>query len=233
MFGNMTIRGKLALGFALMLIIVSVVAYFGIFYITRINNENHYAQNYVLFRYNTLQVLELEVFGMRHVVAMMALNVGNEHVLTEIWNDFTQLHNRTKSILSVYHHSLLRDPRMTSETQEDAIRFATLMDTRIMQYIAEVIEPMFLVAMVDPNNEAEIERLLALGIYVYASINSVIVGLSYATYETLYEINISINDLSSTAILVIMNVTIIGIVIGIFIVLFISKNITKSILLQE
>ena len=230
MLRDMKIMGKLSVGFGLLLVILAIVAAVGTFFIVRITQENSYAQNYPLDRYMMLAQIESEILDARRMVVMMALHAGNEVELSIVNDDFNRLRARTRPLLDAYANSFQDDPRMYGEAQQEAIAFANIMDERIMSYIAYVVNPMLDVATNDPHNEAEIARLLVLGVEIYTTIDSVVTGLSVAAQETLDEINEQVDNLADTAMKVMIVVTVVGFFLGIIAAFLIGQVINKPII---
>ncbi|MCL2399739.1 MAG: MCP four helix bundle domain-containing protein [Defluviitaleaceae bacterium] len=258
----MSIRGKLGWNFFSLLLITAIIAFFGIYFIVRINNENSYVQNFPSFRYNILNHVSTEIMDTRRMVVMMTLNASNEAELNYIYNEFNELRAKIRSLLDAYvqsfqdfivgvnrensyakkfslnrynilnqmsieimdmrymvvtmaHHAgdeaelnrvynefmalragirylldsyaqnLQDDRYIYGENREDAIIFAFELERRIARYIVEVVEPMFYIAMNEPNNQAEISQLLELCVEIYASIDSLLSGLLLVALETI------------------------------------------------
>ena len=226
MLRNIRIMGKLGIGFGLLLMILAIVAGVGIYFVVRITQENNYAQNYPLDRFMMLSQIDSEVLDARRMVVMMALNAGNEAELNAVNDDFDRLRARVRPLLDAYAHSFQVDPRMRGEAKEEAVSFAAIMDERIMRYVTEVVYPMLDVTRNDPTNEEEIAELLALGVEIHITINSVVTGLSVAAQETLDEINDDVDNLASTAMIVMVIVTVVGIFLGVVAALLISRSIS-------
>ena len=231
----MKIRGKLGLGFALVLIITGIISVSGIFFITRITNDNIYARNYPSYRFEILNSVATEIMDMRRVVMAMAFYAGNEVELNRVYGDFNMLVDRTKSLLDGYAQSFRDDPRMFGEEQSTAVGFAIELKNRVILYVDDVVYPMFETAMYDPNNRTEISRIIARGVEIHTgadtpgTIESLYSSLKAAAQETLDEINNDVTTLMGFAVMIMVVLPIIGIVVGIVVAMVIANKITKPI----
>ena len=225
----MSIRGKLGWSFFSLLIILAIIAFLGIFFIVRINNDNSYARNHPLYRYNTLHFVATEVMNARRMVVLMAFHTGNEYELNQVQSDFSALRSRIGPLLTAYEQNFLDDPRLYGERREAGINFAAELDRLIMSYIYEVVEPMLETARHDPSNAAEISRLIALGVDIHSDIETLYNTLMSAAQETSDEINMQVEYLATTATIVMIVVAAIGVLLSVAVSLLISKNISRPI----
>ncbi|MCL2399740.1 MAG: methyl-accepting chemotaxis protein [Defluviitaleaceae bacterium] len=222
----MSIRGKLGWSFFSLLLITAIIAFFGIYFIVRINSENSYVQNFPSFRYNILNHMSTEIMDARRMVVMMAHHAGNEAELNRVYNEFMALRAGTRPLLDAYAQNFQDDPRIYGERRDDGIHFAAELDRRVMRYIVEVVDPMIDVAMNDPNNNAEISRLLDLGVEIHATIESLYNALMIAAQETVEDINAQVENLGGTATIIMIILTVVGIILSIVVAMLISKSIS-------
>jgi len=229
MLKNMKIRGKLSLGFSLLLVIVAIIAFFGIFFIFQITQDTRYAQNYPLHRYDLLNHMATEIMDARRIVMVMAHHAGNETELYQVYSDFVEFRTRTRILFDAYSQSINADPRLYGERRDEAVHFAAELERRINRYINEVADPMFETARYNPGNAAEISQILIHGTEVHATIASLFNGLMVAAQETVDNINEQVDFLRTTAIVTMIVAAVIGIIVGILIALYIANMISKPI----
>ena len=219
-------KGKLAVGFSLLLATLAAVAIVSILFIVRLEQQNNYLQYYPLERLLILSQIEADVLEMRHMAAMIALHAGNDAELNMVNDDINILRTRTRLLLDIYTHNLLDDPRMSEALRAEAIMFVQVMENRIMHYFTEIVHPLLEIALYAPHNEAEITLLLSHGIEIYASIESIIIGLSEMTRVTVEELNFQTSELTNTAVMSIILVTTVGFSFGliVIVILYIGKK---------
>ena len=225
----MRIRSKLTLGFSLLLIIAMIVAFFGIWFISQINQENTYANSHPIARYNTLATINLEIMNSRRIVVMMAFHAGDNETLTELLNEFELTRARIRPLLNAYTQNFRDDQRLYGDARTEAIYFAEDLDRRVMSYYNEVVYPLHTVATNDHHNLVEITRLMLLGAEIYGSIDGLITALMERAAGVVEESNTHIEELSSRATTTMAILTGIAVILGVATALFISIGITKPV----
>ena len=229
MLRNTKIMGKLSIGFGILLAILAVVAIVGIFFIVRITQENNYAQEYPLARFMKLGEIESQVLDMRRMVVMMAFYAGDATQLAVVNAEIASVRGRTRELFDAYVYSFRNDPRLYGEGEAEALHFASVMEERIMEYIENVVDEMYRVALTDPFNTTEIMEILREGTEIYERIESVISALSASAQERMDVVSGQIASFSLYARWAMGIVTGLGFFIGIIAAIVISRSISVPI----
>ena len=223
---NVRIRGKLGIGFGLLLIITAVVAIFGVITLRSVRDDYVYMMSYPVTRYNTINYLYAEFNNLRRLGTLMAVNVGDEAALLIVRDDASASEELIHRLFAEYSENLRRDIGMDAATRQERIEGAELLGDLIEEY-AVVIQQMFDCA-VDGNVEGVME-IFRSGAPLVAQIGGQLYMLAQGASQMVDDISRNTNETAGQATLVLTVLAIASFLFGIVIALFISSMISKPI----
>ena len=231
MYKNMKIKGKLGVGFGLLLAITAIIAASGIYFIITISNYIYYEKNYPLERYHQLKYQAEHIMNLRRLATNMAYNAGNETALTQAEQDILAVRAEARVSLDAYQHSFTTDPRISDERRAELWPVILELEAYIMRYIFEVIDVMSEAARRNDYHaiNVEIPELFTLAAEIYGEIAPRFEMLMDATQETRAGISHEIDDATNIAIVMMSILAVAGIVLGVIIATFISSAISKPV----
>ena len=223
---NVRIKGKLGIGFGLLIVITALVAGFGIMTLGSVRNDYEYVMGYPVARYNTINYLYAEFNNLRRLGTLMAFNIGDEAALLGVMNNAHESKELIYSLFETYLSSVERDTRIGHEAQQELRDAARLLGDLIADY-AEVIVHMFNSALED--DAEEVMSIFTSGAPLVAQIEeqlSILAGIArYRVDDIIRQTSITAD--SVTAVLVALSIG--GVFFGILIAFLISNVISKPI----
>ena len=189
LFKNMKIRGKLFVGFFLLLAITVFIAAFGVVNINRINANYTYLEDFPSGRYDTLNYLAREIMDIRRIVTAMAFRQGDIPTLNQLRGESMRTRTAIAWYFDMYQTSLQQDPYLDAArimqvtADSDAVR--ALLDSYFDQVLGGVFDAASEGIPGDPTSRARIDMYLELGVEVYADIEAAFNQLRDAAQETI------------------------------------------------
>ena len=223
---NVRIRGKLGIGFGLLLVITALVAVFGILTLRNVRDDYVYMMSYPVTRYNTINYLYAEFNNLRRLGTLMAFNIGDEAALFDVRNNADISEATIHDLFAVYSENLEDDPGMDLETRLARIEAAELLGNLIDEY-ANVILHMYNSAM--EGNTEEVMHIFVSGAPLVAQIGEQLGILAASASEMVDDISRRTNETAEIVTWVLTGMAIGGFLFGIVIALLISRTISKPI----
>jgi len=143
-FRNMKIRGKLFLGFGVLLVAMLVVAFMGIMDVVQTNTNYSRVVEYNVFRYSQLQDLAGELMNVRRLVSLTALQSGQFPgelgTIEELEAQAIASVERTGRIVGRFRDNLLDDPGLEEWDRQGRLEQINEVERLIMYYMDNTVE---------------------------------------------------------------------------------------------
>jgi len=232
---NMKIRGKLFMGFFLVLAITVFIAVFGIVNISTINTNFIMMQDYPVERYQILNAVYADIIDMRRLNATMSFRLGDTTFLNNIRAEYLGIYAGIMRQLDEWGANMQADVLIAPERQAEMYGEGALLRRLIQEFRDNVLEGMHSTAMTgivgDPESRALVEVYFDLGIETFGAIQDsfdVLRGGAHVTMENRY---LEIQSTTATTMTIMIFLTIAGVIIGLVIAMMISGMVTKPITL--
>jgi len=230
---NLKIRGKLFLGFFLMLAITVFIAAFGIININTINTNYTLMEDFPTARYNTLNYMHSEIIDLKRINATMAFHLGDALTLNTLRFEFTQGKTNINRHLDNYQNSLHADTQISPVRRTELLAEANNLRSLLERYEREVLQGMYTTALQgivgDPESRARVETFFRLGAQIYELINAAATTLMEGARITNENRFLEIQATTQATNAIMMVFTAVGLVLGILIALVIASAVTKPI----
>jgi len=228
---NMKIRGKLFLGFFLVLAITVFIAVFGITNISTMNTNFVLMQDYPSARYDTLNYLAVDIMDLRRLVTAMAFRLGDATALNELRAEALRARTNLDRLVDANVASLYTDIMIDPARRVEMIGETNSLRALLHRYSDEVLDGMFAAARDgipgDPESRARIDIYLDLGGEVYHEIYTSFNTLRDAAQTTMTNRNLEIQATASATMTLMVVLTIVGVILGLLIAMLISRMVTK------
>jgi len=230
---NMKIRGKLFMGFFMVLAITVFIAVFGIVNIDTINTNYAMMQDFPSTRYDILNYMYAEIIDMRRLNATMSFRLGDTVFLNNIRTEYMDIFGRVMRYIDAWsaniNNDILIDPVRRAENQEEA----NLLRRLVTAFRDDVLEGMYITALDgivgDPASRALVEVYFDLGIETFGAIQESFDVLREGAQTTMANRYYEIQATAAATMTIMIILTIAGVIIGMLIALFISGMVTSPI----
>ena len=230
---NMKIRGKLFLGFFLVLAITVFIAVFGIVNINTINTNYVLMQDFPSARYDILNHMATDIMDLRRIVTAMAFRLGDGPALNELRAEALQARTSLDQLINSHQASLRADIMISLARQVENINESNDLRAVLHRYSDEVLEGMFAAARDgipgDPESRARIDIYLDLGGEVYSEIDASFTTLREGAQTTMNNRHLEIQATTANTMVIMIILTIVGVFLGLLIAMMISGMVTKPI----
>jgi len=230
---NMKIRGKLFLGFFLVLAITVFIAVFGIHNINTINSNFVLMQDFPSTRYDTLNYMAADIMDLRRIVTAMAFRLGDEPTLNSLRAEAVALRRDLDRYLDIYDANQNADIMINPVRRAEMLEESRNLRSLLHQYTDEVLEGMFAAARDgipgDPESRARIDIYLDTGAYLYDYISTTFNTLREGAQTTMTNRYLEIQATTANTVVIMTILTIVGVVLGLLIAMLISGLVTKPI----
>jgi len=230
---NMKIKGKLFLGFFLVLAITVFIAVFGIANINTINTNFVLMQDYPSARYDTLNYLATEITDLRRLVTAMAFRLGDESTLNELRAEALRGRTNMDRLVDANVASLNSDIMIDPARRVELVGETNALRALLHRYSDEVLEGMFAAARDgipgDPESRARIDIYLDLGATLYEEIEVSFNTLREGAQTTMANRYLEIQATAAATMTIMIILTIAGVILGLLIAMLISGMVTKPI----
>ena len=223
---NVRIRGKLGIGFGLLLIITALVAIFGIFTLRSVRDDYVYMMSYPVARYNAINYLFAEFNNLRRLGTLMAFNIGDEAALLEVRDNAAISEEIIRSLFEDYSENLARDIDMDALARHARIETSDHLGVLISEY-ADVIVHMFNSAM--DGDEEEVMYIFVSGAPLVSQIGEQLSVLAQGASGMVDDITLRSNETADFATWVLTGLAVAGLLFGIIIAVLMSKAISTPI----
>jgi len=223
------IKGKLIIGFSLLLVIIVSITFLGIRGVQQANQKHVHVQNYLSYRHANLNALYIEVLYARRLSSQIVLHTGDIDELSQIESEITVIRTRIGRLIDNITQNVRNDPWIHMETARFYEEIIHDLDWRIQRYFFEILEPLYELAMSDYDNDLLLYDLMAREVWHYNWINSVINELIISTEWAIMALNDEIFFSARNATMIMLLVSSIGIIIGGVVAVLIGITVTKAV----
>ena len=144
---NVKIRGKLGLGFCLMLAIIAIIALFGIQSLRSVRDDYVHMTDFPAARYNMVNYIFREFNDLRRLGTMMAARPGDTEALHETRQLADARAASIRAMFEDYTEILRADERLTEQSRAERLRAADLFYANLREYTDEVLRDMYNAAL--------------------------------------------------------------------------------------
>ena len=227
MFGNVKLRGKLFLGFGLMMGIALTIAVFSIVRIIAINNDTDHMSSFPMIRYSLLNYAETEIVNLRRLAAFMPFYSDDLDRLNSVFADALAVSQILHQHIDEWILNVTNDERVDPVIRQDNINRMNQVKSLIDDYIQDVIKAMeYNVRNYDRDAQSDV---FLRGGEIVELLESIFELTKNATQTNLMNIQYGIHDYVTTTMYIIILITLAGIIIGAIVSIFTSSMITKPI----
>ena len=227
MIKNMKLRGKLFLGFGLMMAITIAISVFAIWRIIEINNDTAHMSEFPMIRYSLLNYAETEIVNLRRLAAFMPFYEDEPERLTAVLNDALEVGNLLHEHIEAWIENVTNDERVDPIVLAVNLERMEHVQELIDSYLDEVIHAMeYHVRNQDRYGQSGVFNR---GGEIVEVLESIFELTKEATQTNLTNIQYSINRYVNQTMQIILVATFLGIVLGIVVSLFTSSIITKPV----
>jgi len=228
---NAKIKGKLFMGFFLVLAITVFIAVFGIVNINTINTNFVLMQDFPSTRYDTLNYMAADIMDLRRIVTAMAFHLGDEPTLNLLRTEAVQLRRVLDGHLDTYDANQHGDIMISTERRAELLAESRNLRELLHRYTDEVLEGMFAAARDgipgDPESRARIDIYLDTGAYLYDYISDTFNTLRSGAQATMMNRYLEIQATTANTMVIMVILTIVGVILGLLIAMLISGMVTK------
>ena len=244
LLSNMKIRGKLFVGFGVLLLALLIVAVMGIMDVIQINDNYSRVLQFQVERYSYLQELSTNLMDARRVVALAALHSGQFPrlgTLDSMAAEVVTIGNNVRRIVDLYKDNLYADPNMTITERNQSERNMDAILAEINTYLNVNVQGV----LTQARNAAAYLAAYPEGIvqqYRFDAVTFIIDGMDimdriYAIYNPMLAEYIDymativeLMDSQTTQTMVtLIIISIVAVLIGVMIALYISSIISKPV----
>jgi len=230
---NMKIRGKLFLGFFLVLAITVFIAVFGIVNISTINTNFILMQDFPSTRYDTLNYMAADIMDLRRIVTAMAFRLGDEPALNALRAEALHLRNELDRYLDAYDANQNADIMINPVRRAEMLEESRNLRSLLHQYVDDVLEGMFVAArdgiVGDAASRARVDEYLDTGAYLYDYISATFETLREGAQVTMTNRYLEIQATAAATMSIMIILTIAGVIIGLLVAMYISGMVTAPI----
>ena len=230
---NIKIGGKLAVGFGMLLaimVIITVVASTSLMSVDRGYTD---VFDYPVDRYNTLRTVDFELMDIRRIVALSALNTGDQAALDGLQRDLDETRAIIQREIASFRVSLDNDPIFDPSIIAERHSQITSLEALIYTYIDGVATEV--IALARQGQPASGYQAQAIQM-----INEAANGLFAVIYEEFYEmlddmqaymdnVNEDFSASSYTTLMMVIALAVVGAILGVIIAIVITRLITKPV----
>ena len=230
---NIRIGGKLALGFGILLVITGIITIYGSVAVLNVDTGYSNVFDYPVARYNTLRSVDFDLMDIRRIVALSALNIGDQAALDNLERELLANRARMVSYMDSFKANLSDDPVMAAQTLSSHRGQLETVEELIYQYIDGVA--MQVIALARTGQQATGEQAEAIRMINEAQ--SGIFAIIYREFYTLLDdmqaymdvVNTQISDSSYTTLTTLVILALASVILGIAVAMVITKMITKPV----
>jgi len=229
---NMSVRGKLFLGFILLLIITAGIAIFGAVNLLRVDREYSYALDYPFRRYTALRDIEVGMMNARRIMNRASMygsesdpeirqrDIAGQNAL------FREVTVEVDGYIAAFRNSVNDDPLFDQATRNSRLVSLNELEATLRQYWDAIERSMAASAAGDTELAIEVTRDAgAIVTQAYAYFDE----MMYIVYTYMSSISDNLGALTQQTFMGLILLTLGGLVLGIVIAIIISGIITKPV----
>jgi len=148
----MKIKGKLTLGFGVLLLITTFVAAYGVGNIVQIRSQHEYMMDGPVEGRQILRYIEVRLMDVRRIVTFTALYTGDADNLRNAEEDLTAAYAALTDSMEQFRQLLVNDHRIDSAVKGVISSQIAELERSIEQYMSQVVQPILVFAW---NNDRD------------------------------------------------------------------------------
>ena len=224
---NMKIKGRLILGFSLILIILAGIAAYGAMTLLRINDEYSYVLKFPYERYSLLRHIEVDMMESRRIMNRIALYAGNNANIEAYEVNIRDLQARAEEHFRLYRHSLNTDAKLKSNQQglNDRLNSLTQLEDNVRRHFNENIANT--IAEAKAGNQAGAIEHIRVGEPVVAAAYEQFDYLMKVTNDYMSSINRELTNLTWETLTYLLALAFLGLILGMVIAMVITSTLVK------
>ncbi|MCL2410433.1 MAG: methyl-accepting chemotaxis protein [Treponema sp.] len=230
---NIKIRGKLFLGFFLLLAITIFLAAFSIINIQTVNANYILMMDNPVRRYNYLNYMYGEIVDLRRINAIASFRLGDREAIDGLRSlagfRMAEVGNLLEAYITSNQSDLLIDPAR----QAYLLEHSNWLGEGIQRYYTEVLSVMFATSEAgtvgDPVTRAAVEIILNRGEELFEELDDIFILLRDGAQTTLDNRSAEIINITDATVALLIVLSIIGVVLGVGTAILISGTVTKPI----
>ena len=227
LFRNVKIRGKLGIGFGLLLLLMAFVAFYAIYTLRSIRSDYDYMMEYPVIRYNTINYTFSQFNNLRRLGTLMAYHLGDADALDNTWINAEESKQALNQLLAEYRANINSDPRLEESARQFVISRSDVLGELLERYVNDVIFVMYTGAI-----GGDYELVASIFVEGAPLVGEIILQLQYLSThanDLLSDMREKTNDAANTAMLMIVVLAIASLLMGFIIAIFASNIISKPI----
>ena len=227
MIKNMRLRGKLFLGFALMMAITLGIAVFAIWRINLINNDTDHMTEFPMVRYSLLNYASTEIVNLRRLAVFMPFYADEPDQLQRVLEDALEVGHILHQYIDDWIDNIENDERVDPAVRQENLARMEHVKEQIDYYIVDVIHAMEYNVRTD--NRVGQTEVFQRGGEIVDVLESIFELTKDATQTNLVTIQYGITGFVGETMWIIIAITLGGIVLGVVVSLLTSSIITKPV----
>ena len=230
---NIRIGGKLALGFGILLVITVIIAYYGSRSLLDVDSSYSDVIGYPIARYQTLLRTDLALMDIRRIVALSALNTGDQAALDVLSNELAQNRANISAYVASFRYSLDNDPVFDPAVIAERRNQIQSLELLIYGYIDGVASQVINLARAGQPATGEQAEAIAIINQAQATTFHDIYTQFYFLLDEMQEymdqINEGISSESESTLYTLIAFASVSVIIGVLVAIVITKLITKPV----
>ena len=227
MIKNMRLRGKLFLGFGVMMAITIIIAVFSILRINEINNDTAHMSEFPMVRYSLLNYAETEIVNLRRLAAFMPFYEDEPESLDNVLREALAVGQILVEHIDEWIENVTNDLRVDPDIRQENLERMEHVKELVDRYLVEVIHAMEYNVR-HPDREAQ-SGVFATGGEIVGVLEGIFELTKEATQTNLNNIQYRINRYVNETMYIIIGMSVVGIVFGIVVSIATSRIITKPV----
>ncbi|MCL2216551.1 MAG: methyl-accepting chemotaxis protein [Defluviitaleaceae bacterium] len=229
MLKSMKIKAKLALGFALVLIITIFIAVFAILDLRTIAGDYDYILRYPNERVSIMQSMSSQIVNLRRLSMSMAYQHGAENMpaVRSLHTESQASQELLMDYIDRFRGSVLADPNFDDYTRTSRLEDADNLEVLVNRYFDIIIDPIF--AAATDNNPTAIANVLGMSAAFHGNITAQYTLMRDQAMEVIYGVADELATTANNTMILLIVLAVVGVILGIVIAMIISQVITKPI----
>ena len=222
--GNMKIRTRLFVGFALVLLVTVGMAFYAVTRIQAVDSEYTFALEYPNARYRLLRDVQLALAEARRLTSLIALNAGDATVINPNVTLLNQAYQNALNALAAYQFSLQDDDRMATHLVQSRMAGSNAIREGFSRYMREYSNN-----AVSHAQAGDIETARGYVLRSVSMVDTIQRDFDGIFADTVYLINNISADISAstaTSVNLMIAITVAGVLLGIVVAILITSSIT-------
>ena len=230
---NLRIGGKLAVGFGIALVITVIIAVYGSYAVLDVDTSYTNVFDYPVSRYNALRSVDFDLMDIRRIVALSALNMGDQAALNNLEQELAATRLDIANEIAYFRRSLDLDPIFDPAVIRERHTQIESLEALIYTYIDGVATDIIALARTGAQATGEQAQAIQMINQAQASIFAQIYDEFYVLLDDMQAymdvVNADITAGSYGTLTTLVVLAIVGFVLSVAFGILITKLITKPV----